>query len=199
MVESWDVRQPELAYDETDDITYAAVGRVLTQWEYLEAQLARLYAGCKGAPLSFDLFREYGEGTIFQTRQAALVAAAETYFCRNPSQALEAEFDSLMDQCVMFAQRRNQIAHGTVRPTRYAVKDQLDPLLGPVQFEGFDFCLLPAHYDPRRHSTDDEPEFAYTSVEMRDIEHGIFRLSQRIGAYLRKVFVETSLPPVIRP
>lgn len=58
---------------------------------------------------------EYGrEGRIFTDRMRVLSAAAEHYFVRKPSQAVEGAFDEIVDEAISLSINRHQIAHGLV-------------------------------------------------------------------------------------
>src|SRR3954447_18571165 len=87
--------------DENNDSTYSAVGRVLTQWERVEVELAHLYACFKGQPTnSLNQIREYGSGTIFRERAQKLADAAHSYFRAKCCQHHEGDFDALMRRCL---------------------------------------------------------------------------------------------------
>ena len=51
-----------------------------------------------------------------------------------------------------------------------------------------DYPLYPPHYDPKRHDASNDPEFAYTSVEMQRIEESLADLRNDLWAYLNRLF-----------
>lgn len=187
MTNPWDRPPLPTCFDVDIDSTFAGVGRVLSQWEELEVTLARLYARFRGEKTT-TMIREYGEGRIFKDRIQRLINSASLYFTRHPNQNHEGGFDHLVERCLNFSARRNDIAHGHVVPTRADVIPEANGEW--VNLIGYEFCLFPPHYDPRRHSEGDPgcPEYGYTRPMMDKLESAIEDLNCDAVAYLRAVF-----------
>jgi hypothetical protein len=135
MADPWDIPPFASSGDKTPNRTYEAVGCALSAWEELEVGLSYLFGIFTGKnPLSMTTYAEYGEPTIFALRADALQRTAERYFIGRPSQELEAFFGSLMYDARAFSARRNDIAHGVVRPIQVAPPSpvpDVDPSEGP--------------------------------------------------------------------
>lgn len=184
----WDRPKPPRQCDIDIRDTYAGVGLVLSTWEEVEVCLAHLYAEFKGARKELDVFREYGAPTIFSARLALLAKTACSYFHRNPNQAHEGRFGLLQEKCTKLSARRNDIAHGIVNPTTFSHRN--NPDTGMVDIIGHQFCLVPPHYDPKRHSAHDqeEPEFAYAKADMEILSQAMWDLRLEIIHYSDSVF-----------
>jgi hypothetical protein len=103
--------------DETNSITFEAVGRATSDWEYLEAYLGLIFAVLIGSLNTTDAaMRAYGSIIAFSARCGMLKAAKEVFFLEYPNEQLESEFDQLEKDAGRFSGRRNEIAHGIVQP-----------------------------------------------------------------------------------
>lgn len=119
MADPWQIPPFPPHGDENADDTYKMVGWALSQWETLEYQLSHIYAQLVGQPGRISAMRDYGAGRIFVERLAALERVAEAFFVRYSDQAAEAEFDRITAFASRLADRRNEIAHGIVRPLQW--------------------------------------------------------------------------------
>jgi hypothetical protein len=64
--------------DDNQDILYAAVGRVISQWEKVELGLSHLYAIFIGQPFSIGIYDQYHEPSkTFMSRLAAVERESE--------------------------------------------------------------------------------------------------------------------------
>jgi hypothetical protein len=104
--------------DPVDNHLYLAMGQALSAWEEYEIDLSWLYAALADLPLhSTVAYQSYvDKADNFKQRAIKLEKAAEQYFRRNPSQTDEAEFAEILRSARGWATRRNDIAHGVVRP-----------------------------------------------------------------------------------
>src|SRR5260221_14594172 len=97
MPQPWDVPlAPANGDSHGDDIT-RAVGRALTSWEYVEEELAKIFAILVNTDIS-DLerapaFRAYGSVPTARGRPDMLDAAAEANFYNNPNPQLQSAFN----------------------------------------------------------------------------------------------------------
>ncbi len=139
------------------DDTYAGVGRALTQWEEIELALSFLYGTFVGKPNDAEAFREYGKGPIFDSRMTGLKEAAAKFFIAHHHQELEGVFDKLAEDIRNFSHRRNEIAHGTVRPMLWLRPSKTDP---------FTYCLIPSHYTKKKFDAAGLPVYVYTFWEL---------------------------------
>jgi integrase len=62
MMNLWDIPPPPTKGDDDQEITYAGVGRVLSQWEMIEVRLGYIYAWLMKRPDEIETVRAYGEG-----------------------------------------------------------------------------------------------------------------------------------------
>jgi hypothetical protein len=172
MANPWDA--PPLPDHGDDDIerTFAGVGRVLSQWETIEIELSVLYALFTKRPADAEARREYGKGRIFVDRSKIIEDVAPKWLC---NQELEAEFDSLICTIRHYSDRRNEIAHGIVRPIQWVIP--FEPR------SRFQYCLSPPYHDYRRYTEKDLPEYIYIYDIMIELERKLFVLAGDITKY----------------
>lgn len=161
MSNPWDRPPIPQTGDESEDTTYAGVGRVMSAWEDVEIATSFTYAQLSEKPESELAFREYGSGRIFADRMKILDFAAGQFFVRHNNQSLEGKYKRLGESLRGFASRRNDIAHGIVRkllfqPAAFTVPKHVS-------------LLLPPYYNPRQFDSDNKPAFAYSSVELLEL------------------------------
>jgi hypothetical protein len=167
MANSWDTPPPPAKGDDDQDITYASVGRVLSQWEMIEVKLSRIYAWLVHRPEDIEAIHQYAEGKrIFEERIKGLWVVADAYFRWNPHQETEGELCALSKLIRNFAPRRNDVAHSIVQPFQWIVSPGLDE---PLQF-----CAAPPHYAGKKFDPQNKPEFIYTSVELPALSNALF-------------------------
>lgn len=147
--------------DEDPDDTYKTVGRSLSEWEGLEYQLSHLYAQFIGQPARISVMRQYGAGRIFADRMAALKRVAEAFFIRLPNQDTEAEFDRIANAALRLADRRNEIAHGIVRPLQWTQSMSL-----AYEQLRVEFALVPPLYSRQKLDGQHRPKYIYTANEL---------------------------------
>jgi hypothetical protein len=172
MSNPWDRPSLPRILDADREKTYAGVGRVMSEWEGIEVTLSHLYCQFKGKPISAETMHEYGFGRNVNERIAILESAAHKFFC---DQKKEAQFDRLLEEIKGYSFRRNDIAHGVVRPLNYLA-------------DSYTWWLLPAHYKPNKTRGAMSPEYAYTRPLMDDIADKMIGLNHRISALDRDLF-----------
>jgi hypothetical protein len=165
MANPWDRPSIPISFngDADVDILFACVGRVITYWESIEFELGLLHTYLGGIPEDQSLMREYGEGRIFRERAQALAKKAEEYAIRHCCQHREGDFDRIMDLCLKFADRRNDIAHGILFRVDQIMFFRMR--ISPKHRNREHFAIIPPLYAHRWHSTG-FPDFAYTSDEI---------------------------------
>jgi hypothetical protein len=181
MANSWDRPPIPTHGDSDDDTTYAGVGRVVTEWEQVELALSRLYSLFMGRFEHRETMREYGDGTVLKGRLERLARAHETFTRRVPDQALESEFDSLIERIRLFAERRNDVAHGLVWPIQWNGPPAIE--LGPFQF-----CVVPPDYKKKLFDPNNMPLYVYTRHELDGLQAVFFTLSDEVHHFIAKLY-----------
>ena len=114
--------------------------------------------------------REYGKGAIFANRAIIIEEAAEKWLC---DQTLESEFDRLLCVARHFAGRRNEVAHGVVRPIQWVM-----PIYQP--YHRLQYCLVPPYHTYRKYDLHNRPEYIYISETLSDLAQIIRVLANEI-------------------
>jgi hypothetical protein len=163
--------------DVHDIATYAGVGRVLSQWEEVEVRLGAIYTILTGQPDDVDAFREYGIGRIFVDRVKTFERAACAFFIPRPNQRLEGRIHDLLREVKRLSDKRNEVAHGIVRPIQWMRARRFDDP------PGGQFVLVPSHYNKRKFTRGTLPDYAYTSVELHSLEMELFEVRKALAEY----------------
>lgn len=164
MAEPWDIPPIPEHGDENADDTYKMVGRSLSEWEYLEYQLSHVYAQVVGKATSIAAMREYGAGNIFALRLRGLETAVEGFFIKTPHQEAEAGFRRITYSAARLADRRNEIAHGIVRPLQWI--QQMLPEYEQLRGEKLEYALVPPLYTRKKLDERHRPKYIYTANEL---------------------------------
>ncbi len=191
MSNPWDRPPFPTRGDTDDDMTYAGVGRVVTEWEQVELELGRLYSLFVDRHEQLEAEREYGTGSTFLPRLEKLKNAHEQFSQLIPDQGLEAEFVALIERIKKFSSLRNDVAHGIVRPIQWTI-----PSHAAERFR-LESCLVPPTYKGKHFDQDNLPVYVYTYPEMLTIQghfHGLahqviefrLRLSRKLELKKRK-------------
>jgi len=189
MPNPWDIPPFPKHGDDNQDTTFAGIGRVLSQWEMIEAILSHVYAWLVNRPDEIEAIRQYGEGKqSCEQRIKGLLVIADAYFRWNPHQETEGELSVLSNTTRNFASRRNDVAHSIVRPFQWIASPGLD---GPLQF-----CAMPPDYAGKKFDPQNMPAFAYTSVELTALSNALFYLAQDAEKFKWKLMLgEEGVPP----
>jgi hypothetical protein len=168
MSNPWDPYPFPAAADEDPRDTYYGVGVVISGWESIEFEFARLYSVFKGlGPKNGDAIQEYGTGRIFRERADALSTLSERYFTKNCNQAHEAEYAKLLVAAVGFSARRNEVAHGIViNVAGIAYFKMRMPLLDPNKVQT---VVIPPYYTIRFHDPGGFPSYAYNKLQLEGL------------------------------
>ena len=199
MSNPWDQPPFPTSGDPDDAITYEGVGRVVSHWESLEFELARLYTLFRGDPDGELLLdpKGYGSGRIFQERLKILNGAAEKFFLSNPAQNFEGGFSRIVNAVLGFADRRNDVAHGTVMPLEnnsWVMHRFGKPKGGPPR----QFLLVPPLHVVRKHE-DGVPKYAYSSAELKTLADNLILLWGGISDYRKALLAHQMKGPPARP
>jgi hypothetical protein len=164
-VNLWDVPPLPDHGDDDQTVLFAAVGKALSQWEYLEAYLGLIYGLFVGntKPAS-PAMRAYGSIVGFNARQEMAKEASSAFF--------RLYFSISKDQIDLYrhitkaakdySPRRNDIAHGIVQP-------YVNPKRIPSGY-----ALIPSRHATKKYAFLDDPtqldvtspKYAYTSIEI---------------------------------
>jgi hypothetical protein len=184
----WNIPPFPVQGDDDQDTTFAGVGRLLTQWEMVEVELAQIYGLLVNRPDEIEALHQYGVPQIFRERIKGLRAVADVYFRWNPHQDTEAEFYSLTTKVHNFSERRNDVAHSIVRPFQWIIPPNLE---GPLQF-----CAVPPQYTGKKFDPQNMPLFIYTSVELVALSNALFYVAQDAAKFkLKLILGEDGVPP----
>jgi hypothetical protein len=165
MASPWDIPPPPATGDTSEDTTFAAVGRALTRWEEFEVMFASLFSTLVGTDdNTAAAIRAYGSVITFRGRAEMVRAAGEVHFRLFPNDALAKAFNTFVNQLTNNASpRRNEIAHGIVRPYVSVVD-------GKAMRK---FCLFPPYYAANKNQIE--------RIEMRD---GGFQITWHTAKYV---------------
>jgi hypothetical protein len=194
----WEIPPLPAHGDERADDTYKMVGHALSGWEELEYQLSHLYSHITGRPGAMTALREYGEnGRIFADRIARLENAAEPFFTRHPSQEFESRFSEITHSSRKLADRRNEIAHGIVRPLQWL--QSLLPEYETLRGRASEFALVPPLYTRRKLDEKHRPKYIYTANELMLFSLAFSDLSQAAALLKQQIsHIHRALPPMYR-
>jgi hypothetical protein len=157
MASPWDVPPHAEVGDASEDITFASVGRALTKWEEFEVMFASLFATLVGTDgNTAPAIRAYGSVIAFRGRADLVRNAAEVHFMLFPDERLEKRFSAFINQLTKHAAaRRNEIAHGIVKPYASMVDGK------PTRT----FALFPPYYAANKNELE--------RIEVRDGGHQV--------------------------
>jgi hypothetical protein len=179
----WDDRPHPKQGDKRSSTTYEAVGRALTQWEYLEAKLGELFSQLVGGEWpSGDMpyhhaDRAYGSVLGSAARLTMIEAAAKAHFQWYPNPESEKRLEELIGtECRQFAGKRNNIAHGIV-DIRFSDPPKLK--LG--------HWLVPSYYATKKYPLKGPAAYAYTSAEINYFLHEFDRLWVKTGELISDI------------
>ncbi len=186
MADPWDIPPLAARGNKYPATLYAAVGRALSGWELLELQLARIYAAFVGVPpIEAIAMPAYRGATTFGGRAAVIEEAAERHFIKHPDQAIENDFKTLICDARNFASRRNDIAHGIVRPLWTGDTDAETFAELGMRIE---YVLAPATYKDKSFGPDRVPLYLFTSTEINRFKQHFRRMRlERIAPLLVRV------------
>jgi hypothetical protein len=190
----WDIRDPSPRGDADENTIFNAVGRALTEWEYVETACARLFAVFVSAhqrkTYHAPAVRAYGCVISFKSKSEMLRLAAAAYFDKRKTKrtAFEQRLKHLLTDYNNYSDRRNEIAHGCVKSvfiTERTNKKGRRP-------GGIGLYLLPSFYNPRKFKME-QFTYRYTSSDLIHYRQEFTKLHLRIDA-LRESMQRSSSP-----
>ncbi len=177
MTNPWEVPPIPLYGDPKEDDTYMGVGRVLSAWEGVELVLGQIYSHFVGMCYQLGAFHEYGAGRIFSERFVIIARAAEKFFVKWCDQDLEGEFLRNSLAVHGFSNRRNDVAHGIVRPKEWI--EPIDPF-NPLARTPTTFLLVPPQYKFSKFDQNNRPTYAYNLAMLLQLDRDLFNLRLRL-------------------
>lgn len=170
----WDpLPYPETA-DGNQNQTYYGVGLIMTMWESIEFEFARLYSILVGDEPDGVLMREYGQPRIFRERLKNLNDKAEIFFVTRCDQILEGDYWRIATAAKGFSSRRNEIAHGIVmNVSGIGYFQQRMPHLRKGEIQTI---VVPPFQTLRFHDDVGMPLYAYNSEQMEWLAAQMFEV-----------------------
>lgn len=183
----WDTFPLADVGDDTDETTYAAAGKALSKWNEFEGALVHLFSCFIMRPGSFNGYslaatRAFGAIHAFEGRIEMVREAGLAYFHELPHKETEAKFKNLITHGKGSCSRRNEIAHGIVRPYPFVEEEKIIAT----------YALLPSWYDPKKTRMSGEMDFAYTSKHINQYGTGFLRLALSTHDITHHVIVSES-------
>ncbi len=184
-VHPWDIPPFPTHGDMWEQLTYAAVGRAMSRWEAVEVEFAQLYALlCGGDRFDETLSQEYGEKDNFRARLIGLNARVCRYFIAHPDQRFEAKMRRVLADAGNFSARRNDIAHGIVRPFRWQV--MRPQAAGTGDHPPFEWCLVPSHFRAKNFANA-RPRYLLASKEIGRFADGFFGIQRAVNDLVHRL------------
>ena len=181
--EPWEIREPSPRGDPNPNLLFESIGRALTEWETVEGACAELFAlfvlAPKRKPLRAPAVRAYGAVVSYQGRCAMIRAASDAYFQtrKDKKSAFQAKLKELIDRCLDYSNRRNELAHGRVC-VLYGYPVRKDTGKG----KEIGYYLFPSFLNPKKYGLDMEVTYRYTSSDVIHYQHEFTKLFLRLHA-----------------
>lgn len=181
MSNPWDAFPfPAMADDEPKH-TYYGVGLVMSGWESIEFEFARLYSIFIGDEPDGMSMRDYGTGRIFSVRIDVLNQKAEAYFVNHPCQKMEGEFSRIVIAATGFSARRNDVAHGIVMNVAgIRFFQNRISMLDPSTIQT---VLVPPFHILRSHDGVGMPSYAYNKNQLEQLALRLHELELAIREF----------------
>jgi len=146
----WEVPDPPQIGDASNDITFAAVGEALSQWQFFEGNLSLAFSFLLDSGYgNLAAQRAYGSVESFRGRANLIEEAADVYFRRVQDETLYRNLTALLRRAKSdWAARRNEIAHGIVQPWFLSEEKRANSPDPSAIHKGF--VLFPAYYATRK-------------------------------------------------
>jgi hypothetical protein len=167
--------------------TYEWIGRALTEWESFEANFGAIFGILVGDPnIISPAMRAYGSVLTFRGRVDMTTAAAKAFFTQHPNQA-SYFFETIKEEAIGYAMRRNEIAHGIVQLYYPRGKKADGTVLGPSRFATSKQKLT---WETGQFPFKITPTYAYASAELMIFTRDFHSLAQRTHGYQHNLFLE---------
>ncbi|WP_394890886.1 hypothetical protein ACG873_05995 [Mesorhizobium sp. AaZ16] len=187
MANPWDPLPLPILGNHDEGVLFAALGRTLNRWEYIEVGLSILFSLFAGDP-SFTKMQAYGaSGKIFRNRLDGLKRAADGWFARSPSQEIEGEFDKLVTAAGGFADRRNEVAHGLVMDASVFLFWREKMILASPNRP--QFLVIPPYYLVSRHNDlTGMPDYGYSSIELDALDERLIDFEIEVDSFTHRLW-----------
>jgi hypothetical protein len=190
LTRAWDQPKTPAVGDKDPRDTYAAVGSALTEWEQLEHHIGEIFVALVGTN-SNEARRAYSAVLTNGMRLKMVGGAGEAFFATRMGDELDNLSKRLKDLITtvgLFADRRNEIAHGIVTVLLDDKNDDSDPtwVLAPSFFSGKNRKIFLLKGSERFGLS---PVYQYSSAEIQRLEMHFIALRQiagRIGVAIRR-------------
>lgn len=167
-----------------EDELFVSVGRALTKWESLEAEIGGIYACLTTRPDERNVapaVRAFGTVTNTHARAEMITHAAEAFFDPFSETPLEAELKDILKHYRGWAARRNDIAHGCSTASEHPdYRDENQPMITT-------YCLCPSHGHSRKWGLNLEPTYHYIPSEIDNFGHAFDALAERVAEFLLRL------------
>jgi hypothetical protein len=188
----WDVPYAEKfkVGDPSQEVIYTAVGKALTRWEGLVADLTSVFAVLTAAdePWNYNpAVRAFGSVQGAAAKSEMVQQGVEALFHNFERQlnvdcaSMRDELKGLLREYCGWGARRNDIAHGYVTESRapdYTNDEQ--PIVST-------FLLCPSHSASRKWPMDWEPAYKYRAVEIDKLGASFDELADRLRVFSKKL------------
>jgi hypothetical protein len=181
---------PNRRGDADANALYRSVGRALSAWEGLEADLGSVCAALTLAPsqrYAAPAIRAFGTVNNTGSRAEMITHAAEAFFhlasssVRDDVDVLMTELKEILKHYRGWAARRNDIAHGYVTESRhpdYTRDDQ--PIITT-------YTLCPSHGNSKKWMLHMEPIYNYIAFEIDVFAEAFDKLAPRIAEFAQRL------------
>ncbi len=174
MANPWDPPAFPRRGDHSNKPLYESIGRTLSNWEEAESALSELYAAFKEkARYNRRAHHEYGAAASFIGRIHTLKQAACSYAVKYPSQDREGEFLSITKLIEGWVNRRNDVAHGLVRPIHVSRDGATSEI---------EWCLVPPEFKEAKYIGRDRPKHILSSHEIGSFGMHFLQIMHRVNS-----------------
>jgi hypothetical protein len=192
MGNSWDIpyaRKFKVG-DPNPELIFQAVGKALSNWEGLVADLTSIFAVLTAIdePWSFNpAVRAFGSVQGAAAKSEMVQQAAEALFHNFETQlnvdcdVIRQEMKGLLREYNGWSNRRNDIAHGYVTETKMPdYTNDVQPIIST-------FLLMPSHTTSRKWPMDWEPSYKYLASEIDAFGVAFDELAARVEIFAKKL------------
>src|ERR1019366_922759 len=198
MANPWDIPRsaPLRAGVRNEDELFLSVGRALSKWEGLEAEMGGIYAALTTGPgerYVAPAIRAFGAVTNTNSRAEMIAQAAEAFFHLTAFHLtadyvqkkveLETELKDILKSYRGWAGRRNDIAHGYSTASQHPdYTDDSQPIITT-------YSLCPSHGHSRKWELNMEPAYHYISREIDSFGVAFDALALQVSYFAAKLDV----------
>jgi hypothetical protein len=172
-----------------EDELFISVGRALTRWENLEAEIGSVYAALTTSPQEryvAPAIRAFGTVTNTNSRAEMITHAAEAFFhltanADREEERLESELKDILKSYRGWAGRRNDIAHGCSTASQHPdYHDDKQPIITT-------YCLCPSHGSSRKWELNMEPVYHYIPREIDAFGRAFDELCEHVADFASRL------------